>query len=70
MKASKDHNFSKTNSDKFILKNIEINSGTILGQAFEPKLEKTVLEFFREAAEYSGKKLLSNTNFILETSSV
>jgi len=69
VKGPKDQDFSKTNIDKFILKNIKINSGTILGQAFEPKLEETVLEFFREAAEYSGKKLLSNTNFILKTSS-
>ena len=69
VKVSKDQDFSKTDTDKFILKNIKINSGTILGQAFEPKLEELVLEFFREAAEYSGKKLMSNTNFILKTSS-
>ena len=69
VKVVKDQDFGKTDIDKFILKNIELNSRPILGQELDEKIHRALLEFFREAALYSGKKLLTETNFILKTSS-
>jgi len=65
----KDQDLSKIDIDKFILKNIELNSRRILGQELDTKIYKTLLEFFREAAVYSGKRLLAETNFRLKMSS-